>query len=163
MNERSGKHYIDGPLTLLVFGIFAICIVFMLLAGAGAYKRLSSRDMESYSERTCLQYIATKLRSVQSPDSVDVVDFGDGRALQLTESINGEDYMTCIYSYEGQLMELYCLKGIKAGPRSGERLMETDGIDFSMNDGLVRITMKTADGGEETLLVSVRGGERGAA
>ena len=159
MKSENSKHYIDGPLTMIVFGIFAACIVLTLLAGAGAYKRLSARDMDVYNERTCLQYIATKLRSAESPDAVDVVDFGDGSALQIREIVDGKEYVTKIYSLDGKLMELYCLNGIKAGPSSGEALIDTEGVDFSIANGIVKVKFCSSGSENKELMVYIRGAE----
>lgn len=159
MNNSNEKHYIDGTLTMIIFGIFAACIVLALLSGAGVYKRLSSRDLESYNWRTCLQYLSTKLRTADSPDSVSIGFLDDTKALILRENINGENFDTYIYSYDGWLMELYCLEGVNAGPDAGEKLMETGNIDFSYKNGLVEITLEDTNGYPKNLLLSIRGRE----
>ena len=163
MKEKNVKHYIDGPLTILVFGIFAACIVLTLFAGAGVYKRINQRDAQNYFDRTCLQYIATKLRSAADPQAIRVVDFGDGTALEMSENINGREFVTKIYSHEGMLMELYTLQGVKAGPEAGEKLMDIAGVDFSLDNTLLQVTIRSADGESRTQFLSIRGGEKGAA
>ena len=45
MKQRTVKHNIDGLAALLLFGIFAACVLSVLLSGAGAYRRLTQRDL----------------------------------------------------------------------------------------------------------------------
>ena len=51
-----------GLAALLLFGLFAFCVLAVLLTGAGAYRRLTARDQAAYEWRSCTQYIATRVR-----------------------------------------------------------------------------------------------------
>ena len=164
MKNKSENHYIDGILTMLVFGIFAACIVLALLSGAGVYKRLTAANLSSYNQRTCLQYLSTKLRTAESPDSVHIASLGGVDALAISETINGDGFTTYIYSYDGWLMELYCLDGINAGPDAGEKLMESGPVDFAIENSLVTISLEaSASGSPQELMLSIRGRKDDAA
>ncbi len=59
MKKRTTQHHIDGLAALLLFGIFAVCVLMVLLTGANAYRRLTERDQigrASCRERVC-QYV----------------------------------------------------------------------------------------------------------
>ena len=56
----------DGLAALLLFGIFAVCVLMVLLTGANAYRRLTERDQQAYQRRTCAQYLSI-------PDPADSV------------------------------------------------------------------------------------------
>ena len=73
---KRNKSHMEGLIALLLFGVFAACVLSVLLTGAGAYRRLTQRDQTAYSQRTCAQYLATKVR--QSPDAqaLSVESFG---------------------------------------------------------------------------------------
>lgn len=160
MKKRTTQHQIDGLAALLLFGIFAACVLMVLLAGADAYRRLTERDRQAYQRRTCAQYIAARVRQADSLGGVGVEPFGDGYALALAE---GTGYHTLVYCYDGWLMELYC--GVDAGlePQDGERLLEMDGLEFSLQDGLLTAVIDGADGTGDVLRLSLRSGKGGGA
>ena len=57
MKQPTMKHNIDGLAALLLFGIFAACVLSVLLSGAGAYRRLTQRDLTAYDRRPGLSII----------------------------------------------------------------------------------------------------------
>ena len=57
--QKRLRHRMDGLLALLLFALFAACVLAVLLTGARAYRRLTLRDQASYNTRTCVQYVAT--------------------------------------------------------------------------------------------------------
>ena len=44
MKKRNVKQHMNGLAALLLFGLFAFCVLAVLLTGAGAYRRLTARD-----------------------------------------------------------------------------------------------------------------------
>ncbi len=159
MNNKPRKNHIDTLSALLLFLIFAVCILSVLLAGAGVYKRLTVRDSDAYRQRTCTQYIATKVRQCPSPDAISVTDFGDGDCLIFTEKIDGQEYMSMIYCYGGYLRELFADPLYIPSPEAGEKVIEASGLFISNADGLLHIYLSAGDGKYVQLDISVRGGE----
>lgn len=51
-----------GLLALLLLLVFAVCVLSVLLTGAGTYQTLTRRDQDSYDRRTAAQYLATRVR-----------------------------------------------------------------------------------------------------
>ena len=103
--KRTRIHYhLDGLIALLLFGVFAVCVLAVLLTGASAYQRLTQRDMAAYDSRVCIQYIAARVRQADRDNGVSVEPFGGRDALILTEE---GGYATYVYWHEGYLMELY--------------------------------------------------------
>ena len=51
MKRKTIKHHIDGLIALLLFGVFAVCVLAVLLTGAEAYRRLTQRDRARSEER----------------------------------------------------------------------------------------------------------------
>lgn len=154
MKRRSTRHQIDGLIALLLFGVFAACVLVVLLTGADAYRRLTERDRTAYDRRTCIQYVATRVRQADSIGGVDVVEFGGTQALTL-DGGDGE-YYTRVYYYDGYLMELYTSYDSDMEPQDGERVMLAGGLDFSLEDGLLTVTAMDAQGQVSTLLLSLR-------
>lgn len=55
MKQR--KVHLDGVLAVLLLGVFAACVLAVLLAGADGYQRLTQRDQEAYAQRTARRSI----------------------------------------------------------------------------------------------------------
>ena len=147
MKRRTIQHHMDGLAALLLFGVFAVCVLLVLITGASAYRRLTERDQSSYERRTAVQYIATRVRQA---DCLDALVLADG------------DYLTRDYWYDGWLMELYCAAGADMEPRDGEKILEAGGLELSQEDGLLEAVLTNSDGGRDVLRLSLRSGEEAA-
>ena len=157
MKKRPIQHQLNGLMALLLFGVFAACVLAVLLTGANAYRRLTQRDQEAYLRRTCVQYLATRVRQADSRDRISVESFGGADALVLTETDGS--YTTRIYCYDGWLKELYCLAEEPMEPQDGQRIMEAEALALSLEDGLLEVTLTAAGGTEDTLRLSLRSGD----
>lgn len=159
MKQKPIKHHIDGLIALLLFGVFAACVLAVLLTGADAYRRLTQRDRAAYDRRTCVQYVATRVRQADALDGVTVEDFSGISCLTLRD---GDGYVTRVYCYDGYLMELYCDADVELDPEDGEQIIPAGGLDLSLEDGLLTVAATDAQGTRSTLLLSLRSGEGGA-
>ena len=158
MKREKIQHHMDGLLLLLLFGVFAVCVLSVLLTGAKAYRRLTLRDQEAYSRRTCVQYIATRVRQGDLEGAVAVEPFGEGDALVMAK----DGYVTRVYWHDGWLMEMYAGEDVQLAPEDGEKIMELDGLAMSMDGGLLTVEVDGGDAGTDTLRLSLRSGEGGA-
>ena len=126
MKRRAIQHHIDGLIALLLFGVFAVCVLAVLLTGADAYRRLTERDRAAYDRRPAAQYIATRIRQSDTLGGIDVTAFGDADALLLRE---GEGpFVTWVYCHDGYLMELYCAEDAGLEPQDGEKVLAADNL-----------------------------------
>lgn len=156
------KHHLEGLSALLLLGVFAVCVLMVLLTGAETYHRLNQRDRAAFDTRTAVQYITTKLRQADRLDSVDVGRFGDGDALLLYEDVDNVRYVTRVYTYDGSLMELHSGETDEPSPEDGERLTPLTGLSVERHGGLV--TVRWSEGETETVFsVKLRSGEEAAA
>ncbi len=155
MKIQGTKHQMDGLLMLLLFGVFAVCVLSVLLTGAKAYRGLTERDQAAYDRRTCVQYIATRVRQGDIEGGVRVEPFQDATALCLTQ----DGYVTRVYWYDGYLMELYTGADAELHPEDGEKIMPMESLALAMEDGLLRLEIGTAGGAVDTLCLSLRSGE----
>lgn len=157
--KRSNVRKLGSLAALLLFGVFAVCVLSVLLTGADTYRRLTARGDDSYDLRTGLQYVATKVCRAESGAAVSVGDFGGETCLVLAEHIDEDIYLTRIYCHEGWLCELFTPEDGEFCPEDGERVMELDSISFSLQGTLLSCTVPDADGSPVTQLLSLRGGE----
>lgn len=149
------RYQLDGLVALLLFGMFAASVLVVLLTGADAYRRLTRRDEAAYDYRTCAQYVATRVRQADTAGNVAVTEFGSAAALVLSEP-EDEGYATWVYCYNGWLMELYASVSGGFAPEDGERIAEIGGLELSLENGLLTVTVEDIQGEQTVLKFSLR-------
>lgn len=159
--QRLKQSHMEGLFALLLFGVFAACVLSVLLTGASAYRRLTTRDQQAYEQRTCTQYLATKVRQASSPQSISLSSFGAGDALILSQDIEGERYLTRIYCWDGWLRELFTSANGSFSPEDGEKVLPAQQLTLALEDDLLSITIIDQADHVSHLLLSIRGGEEG--
>lgn len=159
---KQSKHSsLDGILALLLFGVFAVCILSVLLTSADTYQRLTERDLSSYDHRTAAQYLVTRIRQSDQQHSVALTEFQGTDILELREEINGSEYVTRIYYWDGYIRELFTAVTSEFYPEDGGKLIAADALHFSWlsADRLLIMELVCADGTAETITLSIRSGE----
>lgn len=161
MREGRRQNHITTLAALALLAVFAVSILLALLAGAGAYRRLVDRDAESFSRRTAAQYLATKVRQNDGENAVAVEDFCGVDCLTLQEWNDGyvSQYVTRLYCYDGSLWELYTAADVEPDLTDGERVMDLDGLELSLEDGVLSAALTLKNGETETVRLSLRSGE----
>ena len=160
MNDRnsSQKQNISGLMVLLLFGVFAVCILSVLLSGARVYDRLTARDERAYNARTTAQYLSTRLRQAQNADALELSFTDGGAVLHLYERYGTDLYETRLFCRDGWLCEQYLTADADVDDESGERILPADAIDGSVENGLLTLHV-TDPGGTQTVRILLRGGE----
>ncbi len=158
------KHFfknksLSGLVALLTFVLFAISILFVLLNGAGVYRRLTQRDQHSYDSRTCVQYIATKMHQAPSSTAVSVDTFGTVDCLQISQDIEGLEFVTRIYCYENWLMELFTLADNEFYPEDGEKILPLGNLSVSRDGAVFSFVLTDTEGNTQHLTMFARGGD----
>jgi len=161
MKNRTKEKSISNLSALLLLCVFAVGILSVLLSGAGAYRRLIRRDQASYDSRTCVQYLATKVRQAPGPDAVVLTEFGDGDALCILEEIDGELYATRIYCYDGWLMELFSVADDGFAAEDGEKILKASSLAIACKGNTLSIKLKDGNGVELEQQLFLRGGKGG--
>ena len=161
MEKSSGKRSISGLAALILLGVFAAGILTVLLSGAASYKGLTERDAISYDRRTCVQYLANKVRQAPAPGSVVLSDFGDSDSLLIREEINGHEYWTQVYCHDGWIMELFTAADAGLLPQDGERILPAHSLSFELNGNLLQLSITDENGVESSVLLALRGREEG--
>lgn len=157
MRNTGRRHHIEGLTVLVLFGVFAACMLTVLLTGAKTYYRLNSRDRLSYDRRTCAQYISARIRQADRVGTVAIEEFDSLPSLTFTD---GEGYVTYVYCSDGYIKELYCSdadREWKAG--DGEKVLEADGMEMSLDGRLLTVTVIEKDGSRNTVKLCLRSGE----
>ncbi|MEA4892272.1 MAG: DUF4860 domain-containing protein [Peptococcaceae bacterium] len=144
-----------------MFFIFTAALLMILVSGAGAYQKIAGSLEGQYSERTCLSYLAAKIRHYDCLEAVYVTDFQGINTLALAEEIDGEAYTTLLYYYDGYLWELFAAKDSGLAPQDGLAVLAVDGVGFeAIEDSLFKLTCREGQRSAE-LLISVQSGKKG--
>lgn len=138
MKEHTAK--LTDLLTVLVFTVFALCVLLVLLTGAGVYRNLVKKGEDSYASRTAVQYVITRVHQAQD---VSVEPFGDSQALVLREQAEDGIYLTRVYCQGGFLRELYSPEDARLAPGDGEAVLPMQSLELSMDNGLLTVTLNT--------------------
>lgn len=157
--EQNGKFSVDGVLALVLFGIFALCVLAVLLQGAKAYRQLTERGQASYQQRTAAQYLVTRVRQADAQGAVSVGSLGAVETLELVETIDGTRYVTRVYCWDGQIRELFSAADREFSPADGQCILPASDLDLELNNGLLTAEIVDADGRRTQVSVSLRSGQ----
>ena len=162
MKTGQNKRKVDNLLVLLLFSVFAVCILSVLLTGADVYQGLASRDRESYDQRTAAQYLTTRVRQADRLGSVSIRRFEGQDTLVFTEVIEGDAYETLVYCYGGYLRELFAAADGSFLPEDGEKVLAAQELSIRQDGQLLGMELTNSAGEVQVLNLYLRSG-KGAA
>lgn len=152
-NER--RHMVDVLFVLTLFCVFAVCSILLIAVGAKVYQNTLDNMETHFTSTTSLSYITEKIRQNDYSGKVAIEEFGGNDALVLLNEYNGEEYCTYIYSYAGQLKELFTKKNITLSPEAGRNILEISEFTVTeVDDGLFEITLVDDEHRSETILIA---------
>jgi hypothetical protein len=154
MKER---HWVDIVFALVLFCIFAACVLLTTLTGAATYKKTIQSQQQRFEQNTSLHYIVSKIRSNDNLNAVSLEPFAGETALVLKEVYNGTTYLTRIYYHDGWICELFSEEGLDVG-ESGISVLPADGLSFALEDGLLTVCLMNQDGTVSKTAVLLRSG-----
>ena len=159
MKQRSNNRKADSLLALLLFGVFAVCILAVLLTGADAYRLLAERDEISYDRRVAAQYLATRVRQADEAGCVAVESIDGVDVLILREEIEGEHYETRVYCYDGYVRELFAYAEDEFFAGDGEAILKAERLSLRMEGQVITAELTDPTGQVQTLTLYLRSGE----
>lgn len=139
--------------TMLLFLVFVLCALFTVLIGGRVYENINARSQDNFTGSVALQYVANKVRQADIEDAVRVRVIEDTPVLELESRLEGGNYVTWIYYYEGSICELFTDPSYGLGLADGLKVLECDGFTVSQSEdgGLIRMETDGAGGGSLTL------------
>jgi len=157
-NEVKGKT--DTLMLLLLFSVFALCILAVLLTGTDAYRHLTVRDAASYDTRTAEQYLIMRVRQSDVWGDLRVEEFNGVDALVFFETIDGERYKTRVYCFDGYLRELFTAAGEDFLPEDGEEILPAEALSFTLKGQTLTAELTDSDGNCREIALQLRSGRR---
>lgn len=154
MEKKESK--ITGLLALVVFALFALCVLGVVLTGAKTYESVVRRGDSAFQNRTIAQYLTTRVRQSDVAGGICLEDFGGENALVLRQKIDGEAYATRIYCHGGYLRELFTAETGSFSPEDGEKLLELEFLRFAWEEEGLAAYFVTPEGDPGNLFWNLR-------
>lgn len=120
--------------SMLLFVLFAICMLMAVAVAADTYGRIKVSYQESLGAATSIRYIANKIRAAEE---VTLIDGG--------AAITNGSMVSIIYC-DGGLYEKTAALGEELTLSGGDKICDIDSMSISEHDGLYEITVQS--GGE---------------
>lgn len=154
---------VDMLFVISLLFLFALGAITLIALGASVYKRGVATMQKNYDDRTAYSYITEKLRQYDFEGSFDSAVFNKEGAISIYSTQDGVDYVTYIYEYESNLMELTARAD--AGellPESGQAIAPIQDLYIeTVKNGMLAITI-TLEDGQEINFVAARRSEEAA-
>lgn len=132
--------------SMLLFVLFAVCMLMAVAVAADTYSRIKSGFQQSFGAVSSMKYISNKLRAA---DNVTVFEDGTAAAIE-----NGS-IVSVIYFGDGGLYEKTTVSGEDITADGGDFISDIDSMSISEHDGLYEITV--GSGGESSSVLVRRG------
>ena len=129
--------------SMLLFLMFAGCLLMIIAVAAGTYSRISSNFDKTFGSSASLRYISNKLKSC---DSAEIVGHGSGIVLR------SDGIFDVIYFGDNGLYEKTVMSDTDIGFSGGDRIFELNGMTVSDLGNLYKITV-VFNGGENSTLI----------
>ncbi len=148
---------VNGLLAFLIYGMFALFSLLLVVIGAGVYRQLTSVSQENTQLRAAFSYVANKVRTNGGTAGAVRVEERDGLpVLSLRQDLEGAEYETVIYFYDGELREYFAETGREFIPEAGERIARA--ADFRIEEsgaGQLLFTWVGEDGSRRSMHLNV--------
>jgi hypothetical protein len=147
----------DTVAVLLLMGMFILLSICVMTLGISVYNNTNRLSDDNYAQRTVLSYIANQVRRGDA-GVVEVRAAGGVEALVFRQDFGGEDYLTCLYAYDGQLRELFTEDGVEQELASGVSIMPVADVSFEIMGDAINVTVTEVSGETRGLVLTPRSG-----
>lgn len=146
---------------LFVVTLFVTIVLFLLIAlmvGTSLYQTINNERADGDEDRLGLALITNSVRMNDATDAVGSAQGPEGRALVLTETLEGGSaYETRIYRFCGKIVQEYATAQAPYTPEKAREIVASDTFEFTYHNNL--LTIETDQGSSAVALRSVRGGK----
>ncbi len=155
MRKRHLSHSSALLFILLLFASLILVGVLLISMGTGVYENVLASMNRNDETRTASAYLMQKVRQNRDSGSVTSGTLDGQDAILLSQSINGEDYCTYLYCYDGQLCELLARKDNTAlSAAAGSPVASLDAMTVTASEsGDALIVSFTTNGREHRLRI----------
>lgn len=142
--------------TMLLFLVFVLCALFTVLIGGRVYENINARSQDNFTGSVALQYVANKVRQGDIEGAVRVRTVEGTPVLELESRLEGGNYVTWIYYYDGSICELFTDPSYGLGLADGLKILECDTFTVSQSEDGRLLHMQTGGEGGGSLTLALR-------
>lgn len=148
MKKSPGRvHSVPALFSLLLFGLFTLFLLMMLLFSARAYQQETVFSQAEDSLGTASAYITTKFRQHDTSEGIFTDKLNGLPSLCFRDTLDGKDYITCLYLDQNSLKELFTAADTKVSPDAGTVIAELSDFQAeALENGLYHISLQSTDG-----------------
>lgn len=117
--------------SMLLFLLFAGCMLMMVAAAAGTYSRISNNFDKTFGTTASLRYVSNKIKSAEG---AEIIENGSGLVLKSGAAVN------VIYFKDGGLYEKTVTSEEDAYPGGGDKIFELSELNITESGGTYKIT-----------------------
>lgn len=151
------KHMIDLLFPIALFLVLAASSLFLVILAANVYRKSVAWEESNYGSRTCLSYVTEKIRQSDKDGGVETGTFDGIPCLILRQNFGDQAYATYLYSYEGQLCELFVQEGADVHAPDGQRILEVNNFNITEQEkGIFKISCSDENGKESVTYAAVK-------
>ena len=151
------KHMIDLLFPIALFLVHAASSLFLVILAANVYRKSVAWEESNYGSRTCLSYVTEKIRQSDTDGGVETGTFDGIPCLILRQNFGDQAYATYLYSYEGQLCELFVQEGADVHAPDGQRILEVNNFNITEQEkGIFKISCSDENGKESVTYAAVK-------
>lgn len=151
------KHMIDLLFPIALFLVLAASSLFLVILAANVYRKSVAWEESNYGSRTCLSYVTEKIRQSDTDGDVETGTFDGIPCLILRQNFGDQAYATYLYSYEGQLCELFVQEGVDVHASDGQRILEVNNFNITEQEkGIFKISCSDENGKESVTYAAVK-------
>ena len=154
--QRTVQHGMQGVFVFVLLGLFAVMSTLMVLLGAQMYRNTVDHSAENNKGRVLGAYVRSMIRAEDGDQSVAVEELGGVTTLALHEDIDGEDYVTWLYCYDGDLYEQFTEAERDFNPASGTAICPAAAFRPSISGNLLTVDMVDGEGEVRVVQVALR-------
>ena len=155
-NRKMVTHSMQGVFVFVLLGLFAVMSTLMVLLGAQMYRNTVDHTTANNQDRVLGAYVRSMIRAEDADRSVSVENHDGVNALALREMIDGEEYVTWLYGYEGQLYEQFTGADRDFNPTSGTVICPVKAFGPKLDGNLLTVDMVDGKGDLCTVRVALR-------
>lgn len=137
-------------LTFVLICTFALLSVMIVAIGIQAYEQIIQNSETNTQLRTSISYTANKIRAHDGVGEIEAKREGDINTLALYQNIEGDDYVTYIYCYDGMLYEWFTAADTVFDPRQGEKLIALQSFYATVAENGVQLIFIDSEGMRHT-------------
>jgi hypothetical protein len=152
-----------GAFLFALLAAFALLSLLVVIIGARSYQGINSTAEQAFLSRTGMSYLVGKVRGADSAGQIEIRKEGELTVLTLGQELEGEKYLTYIYCDGAQVREYFAQADVAFSPDYGEKIFDASGLTFSLEGGLLQISIVDASGKTHAGAVYLHAAKEGGA